>query len=170
MALSMAIIAPHATADGYLLSLRFSAGREGRKAKTPVKPKFVKATRPPPGRRNTKHGLGQTLAFRHHGRRFLDLHLLEHFRLLPRRDQGAAAVRATVQGVRQEVVDRLRRKGRPKMLVMSWLAALASLLSVLRARFKITCTTSRWSVVRVCSSNRREKREASGVTWPVHHR
>ena len=45
--------------------------------------------------------VGQPLMFRHDRGRFRDFHLLEHFRLTPRREQPAAAVRAAVERVKR---------------------------------------------------------------------
>jgi len=67
-------------------------------------------------------------------RRLDDFHLLEHFRLAPRKDQPTAAVRAAVERVGLEVVDRLRWERGPQVLLVSGLSALLSLLPTFGSR------------------------------------
>jgi hypothetical protein len=63
------------------------------------------------------------------GRRGRDFHLLKNFRLAAGRDEFAAAVRAAVERVGLEMIDRLGRKWRLRVLLVSRLPALLPLLA-----------------------------------------
>jgi hypothetical protein len=89
--------------------------------------------------------VGQPLVFCDACRTGGDFHLLEHFRLAPSKNQCATAVRATVERVGQELVDRLRRKRGPQVLVMSRLSAAFPFLATHQSRFlRFDDVTRRW--------------------------
>jgi hypothetical protein len=82
--------------------------------------------------------------FCHEGRRFRDFHLLDHFGFAPRSNQPAAAIRAAVERVGLEMIDRLGRERGPQVLVVSRLSALLPLLATLGQRLLGLDDVARW--------------------------
>jgi hypothetical protein len=78
--------------------------------------------------------VGQPLVFGDAGRTGGDFHLLKRFWCLPRGHQCAAAIRAAVQGIGDDVIDRLGRKRRPQVLWMPRLPAAFPFLAALGPR------------------------------------